>query len=74
MSGARERHEGRAHHRDAALERHTPTRQAARASLAALACSLHRQWRMVEAIRDQWVIVAAIVAVAAAVAWLVARR
>jgi hypothetical protein len=29
---------------------------------------------MVEAIRDQWVIIVGIVVVAAAVAWLIARR
>jgi hypothetical protein len=32
------------------------------------------QRHMVEAIRDQWVIVAGIVVVAAVVAWLIARR
>lgn len=41
---------------------------------AALACSLHPQRHMVEAIRDQWVIVASIVVVAAVVVWLIARR
>jgi hypothetical protein len=40
----------------------------------AMACSLHVQGHMVEAIRDQWVIVAGIVVVAAVVAWLVMRR
>ena len=41
---------------------------------SALACSLHLEQGMVEAIRDQWVIVVGVAVVAAAVAWLIARR
>ena len=43
-------------------------------SSAPLARSLHNVRNMVEAIRDQWVVVAGIVVVIAAVAWLIIRR
>ena len=43
-------------------------------AFTALAHSLHAPTNIVEAIRDQWLIVTAILVVAAAMVWLLVRR